>query len=306
LAAALAALYPPLTFYTGVLLTESLTTLLLTSVTWLLLRSVRTRRRSRHALLSLAGLLLGLAVITRSVLLITVPFALLWLVTVAERWPGWNTAARYALCILTPLVLVMAPVTIRNYQIHGQFILVSTNGGVNFFLGHGGTQRLKDKVRNLPEVFSEGEIIGISSRTQPEEEAYFYQLGWEYIRGHALPTLRSLPGKLKSMYWTSDYWPASDAQASILRSIDLVFWRLLLLPLSSVGLLLFRGPQQGRAALPYLLILSTIPIPLVFWAQPRFRMPIVPCFIVLAAGTVYELCRRFTGQTERRLEGFAL
>jgi 4-amino-4-deoxy-L-arabinose transferase-like glycosyltransferase len=305
LAAGLAALYPPLIFYTGVLLTESLTTLLLTGASWLLLRGIRTRRRSRHVLLVLAGLLLGLAIITRSVLLTTVPLALLWLLLVAERWPGWKRAARYALSMLAPIILVIAPITIRNYQIHGQFILISTNGGVNFFLGHGGTQSLKDKVRNLPEVFSEGEIIGISSRTQPEEEAYFYQLGWEYIRGHALPTLRSLPGKLRSMYWASDYWPASDVQASILRSIDLVFWRLLLLPLSFVGLLLFRGQKQRRTALLYLLVLSTVAIPLIFWAQPRFRMPVVPCFLILAAGTVYELYRRFTRKAESRLEGIA-
>jgi 4-amino-4-deoxy-L-arabinose transferase-like glycosyltransferase len=305
LAATLAAVYPPLIFYTGVLLTESVTTFLLTGATWLLLRCLHTRRRARYVLLTIAGLLLGLSIVTRSALLTTVPVVLFWLLSVAERWPGWSLAMRYALSLLMPIILVIAPITIRNYQIHGQFIPISTNGGVNFFLGHGGSERLKNTVRNLPEAWAEGEIIGISSRTQPEEEAYFYQLGWEYIRGHALPTLRSLPGKLRNMYWASDYWPASDAQAKILRSIDLVFWRFVFLSLSLLGLLLFRSQEQRRAALLYLLILSTAAIPLIFWAQPRFRMPIVPCFVTLAAGTAYALYRRFTQKVELTLEGIA-
>jgi 4-amino-4-deoxy-L-arabinose transferase-like glycosyltransferase len=306
LAATLAAVYPPLIFYTGVLLTESVTTCLLAGAAWVLLRCSRTRQHLRPVLLILAGLLLGLAIITRSVLLFSLPFVLIWLLFVADRWPGWKAATRYALALLVPVVLIIAPITIRNYQIHSKFILISTNGGVNFFLGHGGTERLKNKVRNMPEVFSEGEIIGISSRTQPEEEAYFYRLGWEYIRGHVLPTLRSLPDKLNHMYWASDYWPASEAQANLLRSVDLVFWRLMILPLSFVGLLLFRGQKRRRSGLLYLLILSTVAIPVVFWAQSRFRMPVVPCFVALAAGTVYELYCCLTRKGESALERTAL
>ena len=307
LAATLAAVYPPLIFYTGVLLTETVSTFLLTG-TALLLLHVRTRQLSRYMFLILAGLLLGLAIITRSVLLTTVPFVLIWLLVIVQPWLGWTKAVRYTLTLVVPIVLMIAPITIRNYQIHRRFILISTNGGVNFFLGHGGSERLKNQVRNLPEVFSDDEIVGISSRTQPEEEAYFYRLGWDYIRKHPVQTMRSVPGKVVTMYWASDYWPASDAQANILRSIDLVLWKLLLLPLSLIGLFFYgrrgttchaptargvtcRAPTARGAALLYLLILSTVVIPLFLWAQPRFRLPVMPCFIVLAAGTVYEVCK---------------
>jgi len=304
LAAALAAIYPPLIFYTGVLLTESVSMFLLAGAAWLLLRYAR--QRSRYALLIVAGLFLGLATITRSVLLIAVPFALLWLLFIAERWPGWNVAIRCALALLVPTVLIIAPITIRNYHIHHKFILISTNGGVNFFLGHGGSHRWKNQVRNLPEVYSADQIIGISSRTQPEEEAYFYRLGWQYILQHPVQTIRSMPDRVARMYWDSDYWPASDAQASILGSVDLVFWKSLLLPLSVVGLALFRSQEQRRAALLYLLIVSTVAIPLLYWAMPRFRVPVLPCFIVLAAGAVHELYQRLTGQSESTLEAIAL
>jgi 4-amino-4-deoxy-L-arabinose transferase-like glycosyltransferase len=300
IAGLVAAAYPPLIFYTGVLLTETLTTFLLTAAALCVLSLARFEHVRRQVLLLLAGLLLGLAIITRSVFLVTVPLVLLWLLTLAEGWRGWSSSVRRTLSLLVPIVLVIIPITVRNWQIHGRFVLISTNGGVNFFLAHGGTEQEKNEVRNLPPEWSEGEVTGISSRTQPEEEAYFYQLGWEYLRGHLLPTLRSLPGKLRNMYWTSDYWPASSAQIGILHSVDNVMWRVGILPLSMLSLPLFHRQEQRRALLFVLLILSTLIIPLIFWAQPRFRLPVVPSFIVLAAGSAATLCRHLAQQSAAR------
>lgn len=291
LAAALAAVFPPLIFYTGVLLTETLSTCLLAGATWILLKTFEVSKQASKVLqLALAGLLLGLAALTRSVLLLVVPAAILWLWCVAARWPGWKAAARYALALCLPMALVITPISVRNYQIHHKLILISTNGGVNFFLGHGGNERLKNEIRNIPPDYTDGPLIGISSRTEPQEEAHFYQLGWEYIRQHPLRTLHALPGNLREMYWSSEYWPASDAQVRILRVCD-GLWKGLLV-LCCAGVLLLRGRHGRRAMLPYGIVLSSISIPLLFWAQTRFRMPFVPSVIVLAAGTAHMLYQR--------------
>jgi len=334
LAAALAAVYPPFVFYTGVLLTETLSTFFLAAATWALLKTFGVSKQTpKVCWLALAGLLLGLAALTRNVLLLAAPLALLWMLFVAQGWPGWSGSARYALALLLPLALVIAPITVRNYQIHQRFILISDNGGVNFFLGHGGTQRLKDQVRNLPGGADVSPAIGVSSRTEPQEDAYFYQLGWQYIRQHPLQTLRELPAKAAYLYWASDYWPASDAQANLLRAADLVFWKLLLLPLALLGLLLVRGQKLRhssrclrhssrclrhssrclrhssrclrRAALLYLLTLSSAAIPLISWVMPRYRIPVLPQVIVLAAGAGVELCRRLAQRSQCTLEGGA-
>jgi uncharacterized membrane protein YqjE len=206
------------------------------------------------------------------------------------------------------MALVIAPITLRNYQIHGEFVLISTNGGVNFFLGHGGSPRLKDQVRNIPEDYAPGDsLIGISTRTATEEEAHFYQLGWDYVRQHPLGTVLALPATLRAMYWDSDYWPASDTQAHLMRAIDQVLWKLLVLPLSLLGLLVPGRAELRRAALLFGLVMSSVLIPLVFWAQTRFRMPFVPCFIILAAGTAHELWPRLRrARQSRPAEGQAL
>lgn len=303
LAAAAAAVYPPFIFYTGVLLTETLSMFLLVAAVWLLLRY--SRQPSHYAPLSLAGLLLGCAGITRSALLVTVPFILFWLLLIADCRPSLPTAARKVLALVMPVIAIIAPVALRNYQIHERFVLISTNGGVNFFLGHGGTQQRKNEVRNLPQVVVEGQVIGISPLTQPEEEARFYHLGWEYIVENPLRTVRSVPGKLIRMYWDSDYWPASDVQAKIMRSADWVLWKLLLLPLSIVGIALYSPRERRHAGLCYLLMASSLAAPLIFWAMPRFRVPFLPCFAALAAGTACRLYHRCRQHNASHLEVFS-
>ena len=116
----------------------------------------------------------------------------------------------------------------------------------NFFLGHGGNENLKRVIRNIPDDPVPGELIGISSRTAPEEEALFYRLGWDYIQQSPLRTLREIPGKVRELYWSSEYWPAQETQLQVLRMTDWVLWRFTVLPLALAGpLVLSRLAVRG-------------------------------------------------------------
>jgi hypothetical protein len=192
-----------------------------------------------------------------------------------------------------PVLLVIVPITVRNLKIHGEIIPIATNGGVNFFLGHGGSPAWKDQIRGIPADYESGDsLIGISSRTATEEEAYFYRLGWEYIREHPGQSLLDLAGKLRPMYWDSDYWPASEVQAHFLRTMDRLLWRMLLLPLSLLSVLWPRGGRARAWALLLGVAASSLLIPALFWGQTRFRVPFIPYIIALAAGTACEIFSR--------------
>jgi 4-amino-4-deoxy-L-arabinose transferase-like glycosyltransferase len=88
----------------------------------------------------IAGILFGLATLTRSITLLFIPIVALWLLL---HWPAAGQAAtgipRRALRLLLPSLLFMlcalltiAPWTIRNYQAYGRPILVET--GLSFNL----------------------------------------------------------------------------------------------------------------------------------------------------------------------------
>jgi 4-amino-4-deoxy-L-arabinose transferase-like glycosyltransferase len=95
------------------------------------------RRARRVALLLLAGVLFGLATLTRSLTLAFAPVVLLWIA--AQGWAAagcwriraawWAAAAGFALALAAPI----APWTLRNCQAYGRCIVVETGFSYNMW-----------------------------------------------------------------------------------------------------------------------------------------------------------------------------
>lgn len=87
--------------------------------------------------LAAAGLLLGLLTITRGEGLLSVALAALWAAVVSSR-RAWEKLSplRAAALVVVPAVLVVAPVTVRNAVLERDPVVLSWNGGINFFMGN--------------------------------------------------------------------------------------------------------------------------------------------------------------------------
>jgi len=116
MAAAFAAVHPALVSYTGQLMTETLSTLLLVALTYGLVRAVERPGARRWWIFS--GALAGGSILARQDLLPVVACcagALAW-----ARMP-----ARRIGLFLGAVALTMLPWTLRNYRTYGQIVLVS-------------------------------------------------------------------------------------------------------------------------------------------------------------------------------------
>lgn len=81
------------------------------------------------------GALLGLTAISRSQFLLFVPFALV-LVWLAWRKRGSLRAAAKTALLVIGLLLAIAPVTMRNWVVSGQFVPISSSGGASLLEFH--------------------------------------------------------------------------------------------------------------------------------------------------------------------------
>jgi 4-amino-4-deoxy-L-arabinose transferase-like glycosyltransferase len=95
----------------------------------------------RWLLLIAAGAALGLAALTRSLALLFLPIAALWLaLQVSRRNPSGDVRRRSTAPLLTATLfllsagMVIAPWTIRNYQAYGGFILIETGLSYNLWV----------------------------------------------------------------------------------------------------------------------------------------------------------------------------
>jgi 4-amino-4-deoxy-L-arabinose transferase-like glycosyltransferase len=129
IAGLLVAVYRPFMFYEGMIEKTALAVFLTTLFLWALTRSLKSTRAAWPAL---TGLALGLAALTRANLLVFAP-----LLVVLYLWHGTRRRWSRALLATAGLLLVIAPVAIRNSVVAREPVLTTTQAGQNFYIGNG-------------------------------------------------------------------------------------------------------------------------------------------------------------------------
>jgi len=320
--ALLTAIYLPLVYYAGLLLTETWFTFLQMGALALWLRAWAGGPNSvalepgpggaagpapdrpgtnavTGSLLALAaGLTAGMACLSRAAfVLATGMLAAAGCFIPPVPMPRAQRVARVAAFLLGAAV-VIAPITVRNYQIHGRFYLISTNGPSTFLTGH------VSHVPTLPAGLPPG-------MTDAEMAERHRALSFQYLRRHWTTYLAELP-KFFAIIWTdNDFWPGTfttwsrtpDAGAArmdlhihsrgsppfgratyfpdLIRHADRLIWGTVGLPTGILAALFLPG-RHRRWLVLYLALVPYLVIPFIASAFPRFRMPAVPLVFVLA------------------------
>jgi hypothetical protein len=128
LAAGIAAFYPELCWFSVHFWSETLFMVLLW---WALERLVAAGAAASVGSAVAAGVLWGLAILTRETALYFTPLAALWL-----AWGRRSGGRARGGAFLLAAVLTVAPWTLRNWVVFRAFVPVSTAGGLNLFQGN--------------------------------------------------------------------------------------------------------------------------------------------------------------------------
>jgi 4-amino-4-deoxy-L-arabinose transferase-like glycosyltransferase len=296
--AALTAVYLPLVYYEGLILTETWFTFVQAVAVTLWLRAWVRGAGSGLATALVAGGVGGLTCLVRPVFLIGLGSL------AAGGWffppvptAGRVRAARVAAFLIGAAVAI-APVTVRNYQIHGRFFLISTNGPSTFLTGH------VTHNTDLPADVSPGLSDAVLSDQHRARS-------WRYLERHWREYLAEIP-EFFEVIWTENYfWPYTstfwvpdrppgearlDIQGhmkgsppfgrftyfpDLVRYVDRLVWCLIGLPMGILAVL-FLPRADRRWAVIYLTLLPYLAIP--FLASPfsRYRLPATPLIFLLA------------------------
>jgi len=254
----------------------------------------------------LAGLVLGLAAITRPNFLILAPIFLLLLLMRQRRLGRTVWAATLGL-YLAGTALPIGVVTIRNYAVGEDFVPIASQGGLNFYLGNNPSA---DGMAALAPEFRPTWYGGVRDATRLAEEAlgrplkpsevsdYWFVRGLAWIAkapGQAMVLLLSKIG----YFWGSFEIPNNEDFYFFSRYSILFRWPLLLTfgavaPLALAGLV--HAFVQKR--FPWILAISVLAYSLsiaIFFVCGRFRAPIIPWLVVPAAWLLVDAtsrCRR--------------
>ncbi|UCH79476.1 MAG: tetratricopeptide repeat protein [Candidatus Coatesbacteria bacterium] len=295
------ALYLPAIFFTSFLLPVSLDVFLITGSFYLLARGVAGRWGNFAG----AGALLGLAVLDRTNLLIFVLAAVLLFLAHVKRLKWGRLAAYFA-----PIAVIVLAASARNALVGGDVVVVSSQGGLNFYLGNSANAagvywNLGDVYAGDPGTLNRDAATGLAERALGRRLKPSEVQRWFYARGFAW--LRDNPGDAVRLYWrklrllTNDYEVSLNADFYFRRFVSLFHrapfpWFAFVLAFGAIGMARgWRGSPFARTA--GVLFVATYAVSvLAFFVSARYRLPAVPLLIAFAsAGLVrwYDLWRRW-------------
>jgi tetratricopeptide (TPR) repeat protein len=243
----------------------------------------------------------------------------------AEPWRRTDRSSSPAGRVMTSLkrvapfaggmLLALAPNGLRNYVVSGELILVSSHGGLNFYIGNGPeSDGVYSRVSGIrPSIAGQAEDARRLAEASEGRELstrevsnHFYRRAWEWMSANPGPAVRLFARKLAILanhqnvplnYSYAHY----REESALLRLLAVGPW--LLAPLGLVGLFL---PSMRASAPGFWVWASFIPVyglsVAVFFVSSRYRMPLlVPLSASSGAAAVWivERCR------ERRFRALA-
>ena len=310
----LAAFHAMLVFYGGTLMTVNLKVPLVLGLVWALIRAFRHPGAARFAL---AGLLLGLATLVQQTILPLAPLAAGWIqfgptaAAPLARRLGWTAsfAVAVAACIL--------PITVHNVSSGGDFVLLNSMGGPNFYMGN---QREADGTWQVPNLgfrvradnpdemqrqFEAAAERALGRELKPSEiSAYWMARGLDEIQADPVRWIRLELRKLGLHFNAYEVWnirafELSQASSWVLR-LPLATMGLLA-PLGLLGLVLTLGRWRELAPL-YGVIAVYLLASLLFFVLARYRLPGVLMFVPFAG---FALVRGFDALRAREARWLA-
>ena len=264
-AGVLSAVYLPHMYFATVLFSENLFVPLLTLGMWL---TVRFLKGASTWYLAIAGMVFGLATLTRPFGLIFLPLfgVLVWFVRRPLPTRLVNVGV-WTACFL----VVMVPWTVRNYRVHGEFVLVATNGGSTFYGAN--NDRVVTERRYYGYWLSTVELpqrdLVVAQPNELAHDDMEWKLGMDWVKSH--PKQFTFAAGLKLARLAVGL-PDFDAGPPLYRVVRMVgYW-----PFLAVFLLgALACVRLGLWSLPWLAvhacILATMITAVIFWGSARFR-----------------------------------
>jgi 4-amino-4-deoxy-L-arabinose transferase-like glycosyltransferase len=294
--ATLCSIWPLFITYGGFFLSEIPSIVFFLLTLWLAMRASEAAGRSAGFVAALAGLSGGVALAIRPQLILNLAIAGWMLLRKREH------RARIATLAGVGLIIPVAAVLALNASAAGRFVGMSENGGLNFFQGHcpvhtvtTGNPSTGFLVFASPVVVENNRGLDYVFPTHLAwEQSYFMRQGMRCIAHDPIGQIAVVARNVADLGITSVPWPQATDRGlrRFVRPTNLVYSALLPSIVVASFFAARRKRRQGRRAGEWVLIahlLAVLPTAIVFYGDPRFRVPYDVFGLALVGALVAEM-----------------
>jgi 4-amino-4-deoxy-L-arabinose transferase-like glycosyltransferase len=259
-------------------------TLFLAFIWWAMERVFAADREERLGVAVFAGVLWGLAILTRE--------TALYFIVVVAAWLAWKRgaggrrrAAAFAVCAL----ITVAPWTYRNWRVFDAFIPVSTAGGQNLFQGNANIERdttyvMVDDVRGRVEQYRYAMRMGVQAIWERQPTWIFEKLYEQMPNFWEADNLAVIHVKRGADTPPGGYGPTRVSTAWMVAAVTVIPY---LVVLAGFVLGLRDLPLTRDTAFLLLFLLYYNSIHIVTHGFARYRLPVMPVVFLFAAWGFY-------------------
>jgi tetratricopeptide (TPR) repeat protein len=283
-AAGLLALNGLAIYFSAEIVTTNFEILAAVCALWATLRALRKPSTSASLV---CGLAWGIAALTRPNFLLIVPLVLVLL------WYKWGSHVLRQLPLWAlGIALPIAPITLINWVGGGEFVLLATQGGVNFWIGN--NPYASGVYSSLPGIgtnwtMHDADELAAYESGRPlrpgELSDFYYRKGLNFIASAPLQAAGLL--LRKTLLFLNHFEISNNKHLG--HFIGLAPWLppltylnfALLIPLALLGAWVGRRSEETRFVLGFAVVYAISVI--LFFIAARFRMPVVPALALLAA-----------------------
>jgi hypothetical protein len=238
----------------------------------------------------LAAYVLGWATITRPFLIFLLPAYVIW-IAMAPDYPHLTWLARkrgHIVAAVLGIVLSVGPVTLRNWQFHGEFIPISTNGGYTLFHSLAGSG-----VLSAPQELGTKEEVEALELGEIEQAAEYQRRAVAYMIDHPEDVWEVTKRKLVVLLAAKEGHKISHV---LMNTPDDAWFYPLVLALAAASLVIRPFAHWHAKSLIWAAIASQVAVSLIANAEVRYRIPIVWLLALLAAWAVWGIVDSVVGR----------
>ena len=286
------ALWPPAIFFDAIIQKSVLDVLFVCLGLYLIAgigqQGSGVRARAAESSWAALGAAMGGLALTRENALVFIAILVLWIVL-------RGSTRREFMPFVAGLVLVLAPVAVRNYSIDGHLYLTTSQFGSNFYIGNNpeadGTYASIRFGRGSPE-FERIDATEVAEKavgrrlSAAEVSSYWTDRALHYIRSEPLAWLKLTGRKILLLVNRHEMLDTESLESHA--EYSTVLWLLswvghfgVLVPLAALGAIV-AWPDRRRLWILYALTIAYAASVVMFFVFARYRYPLVPFLLLFA------------------------
>jgi len=249
-----------------------------------------------------AGTLLGLCTLTRASFSLLAIFIFFWILFECKKEPLRHPVL-YCLGFILPFFLIIGAITLRNYLVAKDPVLITAHSGINFYIGNNpqanGLFRAPPYLRATQSgLIEDARIVAekISGRRLKASEVsnFWFEKALNFIKSQPLNFLELL-GKKFVLFWNGKEH-IDDMEFYIFGEeawfLKLPLFRFsLICPLALLGMFL-SWPKRKRVMILYLFVFSLTLATIFFFINSRYRLMVAPYLIIFAGQALWHIFQK--------------